>query len=133
MKTSQRDPMAEQADAQSRDELWDLLRQSPPVRASADFADRVIFASRESELQANVLWTRARLAIASVAAIAAALALVASIMMTPDTAPTVTQQAPIAEDGFASLDEVAQQEMLLAATDHLGEFSNTELVTLIGF
>jgi hypothetical protein len=36
-------------------------------------------------------------------------------------------------DAFATLDEVAHQEVLLAATDHLGEFSDTELVTLIGF
>jgi hypothetical protein len=59
--------------------------------------------------------------------------LVASLMMAPDAETTLTQQAPIVEDRFASLDEVAQQEMLSAATDHLGEFSNTELVTLIGF
>lgn len=133
MKTSQGEPEIERARSESHDELWDLLRQSPRVNASADFAERVIRAARETEQQTIPFWTRTRVAMASVAAMAAALVVVASIMMAPDQMPTIVQQAPLKEDGFASLDEVAQQEMLLAATDHLGEFSNTELVTLIAF
>jgi hypothetical protein len=36
-------------------------------------------------------------------------------------------------DEFAPLEEVVTQEVLLAAADQLHDFSDTELVTLIGF
>jgi hypothetical protein len=72
-------------------------------------------------------------AIASVAAMAAALVIAATWVLLPDPAPVLVDQGAAAVDAFAPLDEVASQEMLLAATDHLGEFSDTELVSLIGF
>lgn len=116
----------------SRDPVWDLLRQSPAVKVSPDFADRVIKAARTAE-RPSPFWARSYTVAASVAAMAAALVIAAVLVLLPDPAPTIVAQPAEPVDAFATLDEVAHQEMLLAATDHLGEFSDTELVTLIGF
>lgn len=117
----------------SQDPLWDLLRQSPSVPVSSGFADRVVLAARRADAEVLPFWTRGRAVLASAAAAAAALVTAAVLVSLPDPAPTLVQHTPDQADAFAPLDEVASQEMLLAATDHLGEFSDTELVTLIGF
>lgn len=117
----------------SRDPIWDLLRRSPSSPVSADFADRVVMAARQADATPPLFWSRTRLMVSAVTGMAAALAIAAMVMVFPDSAPLVAQQQPDVPDAFASLDEVANQEMLLAATDHLGEFSDTELVSLIGF
>jgi hypothetical protein len=49
----------------------------------------------------------------------------------PEPQGTVVVQHDL--DEFASLEEVANQELLLAATDHLNDFSDTELVSLISY
>ncbi len=36
-------------------------------------------------------------------------------------------------DEFAELQQVADQEVLLAATEHMNEFSDSELASLMGF
>ncbi|MFM2171103.1 MAG: hypothetical protein RI957_1332 [Verrucomicrobiota bacterium] len=100
---------------------------------SPEFADRVVVAARHADSLPTLFWSRARVAIASVAAMAAALVIAATWVLLPDPAPVLVDQGAAAVDAFAPLDEVASQEMLLAATDHLGEFSDTELVSLIGF
>ena len=45
----------------------------------------------------------------------------------------ISTLTPVETEVFSQLDEVASQELLLVATDHLNEFSDSELVTLIGF
>jgi hypothetical protein len=117
----------------SRDAVWDLLRQSPAPSVSSGFADRVILAAREADRRVVSFWSRTRAVAASVAAMAAAAVIAAAWVFLPDRGPTIVVHQPDSVDAFASLDEVAHQEMLLAATDHLGDFSDTELVTLIGF
>jgi hypothetical protein len=116
----------------SNDPVWDLLRQSPAVKASPDFADRVIQSTRTAERPSS-FWAHSYTVIAGLGAIAAALTIAAVMIFLPEPAETIVAQPAEPEDAFATLDEVAHQEMLLAATDHLGEFSDTELVTLIGF
>ena len=117
----------------SRDPVWDLLRQSPAPSVSSGFADRVILAAREADQKVTSFWLRSRTVAASVAAMAAAAVIAAAWVFLPDRSPTIVEHPSDPVDAFASLDEVAHQEMLLAATDHLGDFSDTELVTLIGF
>lgn len=117
----------------SHDPVWDLLRQSPAASVSPVFADRVMRAVRQAEAQPTPFWSRSYAVVGSVAAMAAALTIAAVIFFLPEPAQTVVEHRPEPADAFATLDEVANQEMLLAATDHLGEFSDTELVSLIGF
>lgn len=115
------------------DPVWDLLRRSPSSPVSAGFADRVVMAARQSDARTSPFWSRTRLMVSAASGMAAIFAIAAMVMVLPDPVPVMVQQPPDAPDAFASLDEVASQEMLLAATDHLGEFSDTELVSLIGF
>jgi len=115
------------------DPVWDLLRQSPATNVSAGFADRVAVAAREADAMVAPFWSRARAMMTAVAAAAAALVVAVTWVALPEPMPVVVHPLPDSSDAFAPLDEVASQEMLLAATDHLGEFSDTELVDLIGF
>lgn len=117
----------------AHDPVWNLLRQSPTKSASPDFADRVIRTARLLDQQPSPFWARSYSAFAAIAGVAAALVIAAVVIFLPEPAATVVEHKPDAVDAFAPLDEVANQEMLLAATDHLGEFSDTELVSLIGF
>lgn len=117
----------------SQDPVWDLLRQSPAASVSPVFADRVMHAVRQAEALPTPFWARSYAVVGSVAAMAAAVTIAAVIFFLPEPEQTVVEHSPETADAFASLDEVANHEMLLAATDHLGEFSDTELVTLIGF
>lgn len=129
------EPQAANNDEQdvSQDPVWDLLRQSPSVPVSPVFADRVMRAVRQAEAQPTPFGARSYAVLGSVAAMAAALTIAAVVFFLPEPAQTVVEHRPEPPDAFATLDEVASQEMLLAATDHLGEFSDTELVSLIGF
>lgn len=128
-----------QQDELSHDPIWDLLRQSPSVDASPAFADRVLRAVRHQEheqapsfwqkLISTPVWARSALAGTALASVAAL-----AIFALPNAGSfesSVTQMSGV--DEFAVMDEVASQEVLLAATDHLNEFSDLELVSLIGF
>lgn len=117
----------------AKDPVWNLLRQSPTASVSSGFTDRVVRTARLTEQLASPFWKRSYTAIAAVTAMAAALTIAAVLTFLPETPQAVVEQTPEQVDAFATLDEVANQEMLLAATDHLGEFSDTELVSLIGF
>lgn len=117
----------------SQDPVWDLLRRSPSLSVSSGFADRVLQAARQADATSSPFWSRTRMMVSAVTGMAAAVAIAATVMLLPDPSPVIVQQPLDAPDAFASLEEVANQEMLLAATDHLGEFSDTELVSLIGF
>ncbi len=123
-------------DELAADPVWDLLRKSPTVQVSPQFADRVLRAVRLQETPqpwwsrafALPMWVRASAATA-VVAIACGLFY---LPKSPD-AIEIVALTPVETEAFSHLDEVANQELLLVATDHLNEFSDSELVTLIGF
>ena len=123
-------------DELAADPVWDLLRKSPTVQVSPQFADRVLRAVRQQEAPmpwwgrvfSLPIWVRT-------SAAAAVVAISCALFYLPKS-PEVVQIAALTQvetEAFSQLDEVASQELLLVATDHLNEFSDTELVTLIGF
>lgn len=118
------------------DQVWNMLRQSSVIRASDGFADRVMSSIQAQDTSTNSFWTRAKKT--SLAGIAAAACIVAGVMFQfpRDTnQSTVVIVSPIESsqgESFADLQEAANHEVLLAATDHLNDFSDTELVSLIG-
>lgn len=129
-----------------------LLRRSPVVTASDQFVDKVILAVQQpqeaaassntiSQLLTKRLHNNRFILIGTLAA-----ALVISCIMlfstTPKPAyPSLTDQnassdehsEELAADSFAELQRVADQEVLLAATEHLNAFSDSELASLMGF
>jgi len=49
------------------------------------------------------------------------------------TAPSVASVSVRSSENYAALEDAAETETLMVAADHLDQFSDTELVSLIGF
>lgn len=115
------------------DAVWKLLDQAPPATASPRFADDVVRAARLME-QPQPWWKRifspAPLAGLTAATAALAFAIVQLTSPSPVEAPVVNL---VNSERAAEIQEIAETETLLTAVDHLDDFSNTELASLIGF
>lgn len=126
--SSQNDP--------DHDEVWNLLAQAPPPDASPRFAQDTVRAARLMEPPSP--WWKKLLRPAPLAGLAAASAAIAiAVTSIPSSNPandqggtSVTHQAPTSTE---SIQEIAETEALIAATDNLDEFTDQELVCLIGF
>jgi hypothetical protein len=112
------------------DPVWKLLDVSPPTTAGARFADDTVRAARLAG-QAAPWWKRvfAPAPLAGLAAAAAA-CVIAVVSLRNDTPAANGDHAGTA---FTEIQEIAETEALLSAVDDLDKFSDTELVSLIGF
>ena len=115
------------------DAVWKLLDQAPPATASPRFADDTVRAARLAGQSAP--WWKRLLTPAPLAGLAAATAamVITVIGLTNTASDTVTQIASVDPAGFAEIQEIAETETLICAADHLDDFSDVELVSLIGF
>lgn len=115
------------------DAVWKLLDQAPPATAGPRFADDVLRAARLTE-QTQPWWKRI-FSPAPLAGLAAATAALAFAVL-QWTSPTQVD-APVVNlvnsAQAAEIQEIAETETLLTAVDHLDDFSDTELASLIGF
>ena len=120
-------------DSWESDAVWKLLDQAAPSTASARFADDVVRAARLSG-EVKPWWSRllSPAPLAGLSGATAALAF-ATISFFGPSARTVTPAALADTTQAASIQEIAETETLIAAVDHLDDFSDTELVSLIGF
>ncbi|MEO7097801.1 MAG: hypothetical protein ABI162_00455 [Luteolibacter sp.] len=116
-------------DSWESDAVWKLLDQAAPPIASARFTDEVVRAARLAD-EVKPWWSRL-LSPAPLAGLAAATAALtfSVISLFGPSAVTPTVDSPQA----ANIQEIAETETLIAAVDHLDDFSDTELVSLIGF
>ncbi len=116
------------------DAVWALLDEAAPPKARARFADDVVRATRTAPEPA-VWWRRilypAPLAGLATAGTAVAIAFFSLSGSTDKPAEPVAATPP--EERFAIIQSVAETEMLIAAMDHMDEFSDHELASLIGF
>jgi hypothetical protein len=125
-------------DSLESDAVWNLLDQAARVRPRPSFADDVV---RLAKLEpAQQAWWKKFMAPAPKLglAVAAVTAIVAvNFLFRPDaTAPRASEptvSAPAQLDPFADLQDFAETETLIAAADHLDDFSDQELAGLIGF
>ncbi len=117
------------------DAIWSLLDEVPPAAASPRFADDTVRAARIAP--EAVAWWKRLLSPAPVAGLAAAgtalLIAFFSLNRPTDEQPATPVAATELEDRYAAIQDVAETEMLFAAVDHLDEFSDQELTSLIGF
>lgn len=115
------------------DAVWKLLDQAPPATASPRFVDDTVRAARLAGQPAP--WWKRLLTPAPLAGLAAATAAVAiTVLSLSHTAPAPAPQTASADPaGFAEIQEIAETEALICAVDHLDDFSDVELVSLIGF
>lgn len=120
-------------DSWESDAVWKLLDQAPPQAASARFADDVARMARLSG-EVKPWWSRflSPAPLAGLAAATAALAFSVISIFGPSTG-TFSPGIPADSSQAANIQEIAETETLIAAVDHLDDFSDTELVSLIGF
>ncbi|MGD9419518.1 MAG: hypothetical protein Q7R22_011295 [Verrucomicrobiota bacterium JB025] len=117
------------------DPVWKLLDQAPPATAGPRFTDDTLRAARLAG-QKNSWWKHllTPAPLAGFATATAALVLSLNVWLTPETStPQDPVVAAIDSPQAAAIQEFAETEALIAAVDHLDEFSDTELVALIGF
>jgi hypothetical protein len=120
-------------DSWESDAVWKLLDQAAPPTASARFADDVVRAARLSD-DRKPWWSRllSPAPLAGLAAATAALAFATISLFGPSAGPAVPTTA-VNSPQAANIQEIAETETLIAAVDHLDDYSDTELVSLIGF
>ena len=120
-------------DAWENDAVWKLLDQSPPHTPSPRFVDDTVRAARLSGIALpwwKCLGPHFGVLTLTGGAVAAALALVLTVIQ-----PTGSEHTPATShsENAAHIEEIAETETLIAAIDHMDQFSDTELVSLIGF
>lgn len=116
------------------DAVWKLLDHASPAAVSPRFTDDTVRAARLAGQPAP--WWKTILSPAPLAGLAAvSAAVVMGLISLPgllerplNTTPSFADSARAAE-----IQDIAETEALIVAVDHLDEFSDTELVSLIGF
>ncbi len=120
-------------DSWESDAVWKLLEQSPMKTADARFVDDTVRAARLiGELKP--WWSRlfSPASLAGLAGATAALAF-AVISWVGPTSDSISPMAMLNSPQAFAIEDIAETETLLAAVDHLEDFSDRELVSLIGF
>ena len=120
-------------DSWESDAVWKLLDQSPMKTAGARFADDTVRAARLSA-EVKPWWSRlfTPAPLAGLAGSTAALA-VAVISFVGPSQTSMTQAVVVDSPQAVAIQEIAETETLIAAVDQLDDFSDHELVSLIGF
>lgn len=121
-------------DSWENDPVWKLLDESPPATASPRFADDVVRAARLAGQDAP-WWERWFAPIPLAGLGAAATACVLAVISLRNDAPATHDGAlaVINTEAFSEIQEVAETEALISAVENLDDFSDMELVSLIGF
>lgn len=120
-------------DSWESDAVWKLLDQAPPRVAGPRFADDTARAARLAGVPRR--WWQRLVAPVPLAGLAAAAAAVAIGFIALHPAPTRDANPNIVstDEAFAGIQELAEAEVLSAAVDNLDDFTDNELVCLIGF
>lgn len=124
-------------DSWESDAVWNLIDRAEPIAASPSFADQVVRMTRQMPEVPEPWWKRL-FASAPLTVFAGAVAAVA-IGITFFSQPAAITGIPVAAiepssqaDDFDALQDLAETETLIAATEHLDDFSDQELASLIG-
>lgn len=117
----------EQDKTWEHDPVWELLRKADAPVASADFTAQVM-----EKIHAVAWWKKTSL-LGTAAGLAAAALLVFTFMQDTQSAAKASALAADKDDAFSELQDVADSEILIAAAENPEHFSDSELVTLVGF
>ena len=120
-------------DSWETDTVWRLLDQSPMKTASPRFAADTVRLARLAVDDAP-WWSRlfAPAPIAGLAGVTAAFSFAAFFWLGP-LSESQTPLAALQSAQAVAIQEIAETETLIAAVDHLDDFSDKELISLIGF
>jgi len=112
------------------DAVWKLLDQAPSPMASARFVDDTLRAVRLLP-DAKPWWSRF-LSPVPLAGLTGVTAAMVFALIGPSNDPVNTMAALDSPQAVA-IQNIAETEILIAAADQLDDFSDNELVSLIGF
>lgn len=115
------------------DAVWKLLDEAPPAAAAPRFLSDTLRAARLTP-QAQPWWKLAfspKLLTGLTAA--TAVLVISGLGLFPRVPPSTNSFAVHHVVPAPSIQDIADCETLIAAADHLDDFSDTELVSLIGF
>jgi hypothetical protein len=120
-------------DSWENDAVWKLLDQAPPASAGPRFVDDTVRAARLAG-QAKPWWKLvfSPIPLAGLAGATAALVFSAVSLTGPSAGPGI-QTTGLNTERAAEIQDIAETETLIAAVDQLDDFSDNELVSLIGF
>lgn len=120
-------------DSWESDPVWKLLDQAPTKAAGARFTDDTVRAARLSRVS-KPWWNRlfAPMPLAGLASATATLAFAVLSWVGPAPQPSIQTVMQDSSQAIV-IQEIAEAETLIAAVDHLEDFSDNELVSLIGF
>jgi hypothetical protein len=120
-------------DSWESDAVWKLLDQAPIQTPPPRFADDVVRLARLT-VEEKPWWSRlfSPVPLAGFAGATAALTFAVVSFMGPlhDSSP---QTAMLDSQQAVAIQDIAETETLIAAADQLDDFSDNELVSLIGF
>ena len=119
-----------------KDPVWALLRETSARRPGPNFAANVVRAAR-LESQAKPWWKSFWMPLTAGGALAGAAALVVAVISmqsgTPSGPTTEIADFKAPDAPLAELQDAVDNEVFLAASEHLGKYSDEELVSMIGF
>ncbi len=117
-----------------KDPLWSLLRESPAHRPGCRFATDVVRAARLSA-PAKPWWSRALIPLGAGGLLAGTAALVMLALSLFSETPGGSEVAVVvpAHESLSDIQDGFETEVLIAVADHLADYSDDELVSLIGF
>jgi hypothetical protein len=121
-------------DSWESDAVWLLLDQAPPAAPSPRFVEDTLRSVRLMD-EVKPWWKRllAPLPLAAMTTATAALALVISLTFKMGSDIVTPQVAALDSPQAIAIQDIAETETLLAAVDQLEDFSDHDLVCLIGF
>lgn len=118
------------------DAVWKLIDQAPARKAGPRFVDDVVRAAR-LEGPSKPWWHKFLAPAPLVGITSAAAAITFGLFLLKPVVPSGSmvlqppRQQPV--ESFADVQFASDQEVLLAASDRLGEISDGELVSLLGY
>ena len=130
--------MKDQQDEWNRgDDVWELLGKAAPKQPSGRFTDDTVRAAKLLP-EADSWWPKV-VRFTPVAALAACAVFGAFFLYSGDVTNDTGAAAPVAkvksanESTWTQIEAVADVEIMSAAADHLDEFSDQDLIAMIGF
>lgn len=119
------------------DPVWRLVDRGTRTQPTSHFVNDVIRTARLTSVEKVSWWSRFRLPIGfgsmATAGTVAVMAVCAWFALKPAEVAAPDQAAvPAAHAELASLDEVAQTELLVDASENPADFSDSELLAIMG-
>jgi len=120
-------------DSLEHDAVWKLLDQATHARPSPRFVENTVRAARLAGQPES--WWKRLLSPAPLAGLATTCAALAFTLISLSGPAPEPKHLITAFDSAqaAAIEEIAETETLIAAVDHLDDFSDYELVNMIGF